>query len=303
MSQRGTKVITPNAFSDLMLTSSSVPENDYPVWSSVTTYAADALCIKNHRIWRSSQAANTNHDPLTAGPSWWMDIGPTNQQAMFDDVVGTATNAFSALVVVLRPGSVSGVALLELFGQSVTVEMRDAPAGTLVYSRTEQLDYSTVSSFYDWFFSPYEQKSAVVLTDLPWHFGSGELTVTVTGQGAVSCGVCKFGEVIELGGAEYGASLEIIDYSRKEKDSFGAVSIVERPYAKMINLSVLTNKSDLSRIVRKMAGIRATPSIYIAEESDPALAPLIAYGFYRSFRPVIEYPRYHKCALQIESLI
>ncbi len=64
---------------------------------------------------------------------------------MFDSSVGTLTTAEGSLTVVLRPGAVGGLALLELSGKSLTVTMRDAPGGTVIYNKTVALDLSLIS--------------------------------------------------------------------------------------------------------------------------------------------------------------
>lgn len=299
------KMIKPFAMTTAMLASSTLPETDYAAWSNVTAYAVGNRVIKTstHRVYECVQAG-TNHDPETAGVSWWVDIGPTNRWAMFDNVVGTSSSSASTMTIVLQPGGISGLALLELAGQSVSVTMRDAPAGTVVYSRTVTLDESDITSFYDWFYAPYDQKTDIVLTDLPPHFMGCELTITITSVGATSCGVCKFGEVIAIGDAKVGVGLEILDYSKKVKDpDFGTFSVSERGYAKLMTLDVITDKNDFARIVKRSAEIRATLCIYIATDADQVLSPLIVYGFYRSLRIVVEYPLHHQCALQIEGLI
>jgi len=303
-----TKVIRPLVVTDTMLTSASVPETDYAEWAVGTTYALGGRCIRasTHRIYESLIAGNIGVDPATdtsATPKW-LDIGPTNRWAMFDDVIGTATTATSSLSVTLSPISVGAVSLLELQGRTLAVTLKDHAGGSVVYSRTITLDGSFIESFYDWFFADYVQLTDVVLTDLPPHFQVAELTITLTASGAnpVACGVCKFGDLIEIGATRYGAGVEINDYSRKETDDFGRTTIVKRAFSKRVTLPIVTNKGDFNRIYRQLAALRATPCVYIATEA-PGYEPLIVYGFFKGFGISVEYQQVHQCDLNIEGLI
>ena len=299
-------IIKPNALTDAGLTSSTAPEADYPAWAAATAYAAGAKVIRasTHRIYQRLIAGTTATAP-EADTANWLDIAPTNRWAMFDDVVGTITTVTGNLTAVLRPGLISGLALLELAGQQATVTMRDAPGGTTVYSKTINLDGTPISSFYEWFYTDYVQMSDVILTDLPAHFASSELTVSITtalGTSEASCGVCKFGPVLRIGNTQAGATAGIIDYSKKSVDAFGNYLITKRAFSKRNDLKLTTAPNDFNRIFRTLAGIRSTPCIYVATEA-PGHEPLLVYGFYRDFSIDVAYQSMHLCNLSIEGLI
>ena len=302
---QATKVIRPTALTDSMLVSSTVAEADYPVWSADTTYAIDAKVMLNHRCYNSLRATNLNFNPATdtTTPAYWQDIGPTNQRAMFDDVVGTATVGASTLTVVVNPGSVSGVALLDVVGRTATVTLKAATGGAEVYRRDVDLDGTILESIYDWFFQPFEQRDIVVLTDLPFHYTASELTVSISAtSGNASCGVCKFGEVIGIGSSLYNATSGIIDYSRKEADTWGNYAIVKRAYSKRMTLNIVTEKADYNRLSRALASLRSTPAVWIATDAY-GYEPLTVYGFYKDFSIDVAYPTMHYCSLEIEGLV
>lgn len=305
MIRRPTRVIKPASITDAGLTSSTAPETDYAAWNSATAYTAGQRVIRTatHRIYERLISGTTATAPENDTTNW-LDIGPTNRWAMFDDVVGTQTSLVTPLTVVLRTGRISGVALMELQGRTATVTMKDAPGGTTVYSRSISLDDTFIDSFYDWFFTPYVQKTDVVLTDLPDQFYDGELTVQITSTSGstVKCGVCKVGEVIELGAAEYGATIGITDYSRKEADAWGRYSIVRRAWSKRVTLPIMVEDRYLSVVYRALAELRATPCVWIATDaSDYSL--LLCYGFFKEFSIDIAYPAISLCSIDIEGLI
>ena len=298
-----TKVISPTVLTDAMFVSSTAPETDYAAWNAATAYTLKQCCIRptTHRIYERVVAGTSATAPESDLVNW-LDIGPTNQRAMFDDVVGTQTSIASPLTVVLKPGSISGLGLMELVGRSATVTIKTATDGAAAYSRTIDLDGTIVQSVYDWMYQPFVQKTSAVLTDLPFHFPDCELTITVTGTTNVSCGVCKFGEVVDIGSSEYGATSGISDYSAKKADDFGRYSIAKRAYSKKMSLKVLTNKSDYNRVSRALASLRSTPAVWIALDNG-AYEPLTVYGFYKDFSIDVAYPTVHYCSLDIEGLI
>lgn len=302
------KLIKPYDVTDAMLASSTAPENDYAAWSSATTYAIGDTVIRTetHRIYESLISSNLNKVPEdnTGGTTpAWLDIGPTNRWAMFDNVVGTSTEIASPLTVVLEPGQVGGLALMELSGDTATITMKDASGGTTVYSNTVDLDGSIINSWYDWFFEDYVQLTDVVLTDLPSAYPNCELTISLSiSSGNVACGVCKFGSVLTVGDTQWGVGIGITDYSKKDTDAFGNTVIVERSYAKREDFKIEVDPAEFNRIFRTLAALRATPVVWIGTEVEGFL-PLIVYGFYKDFNIDVAYHALFYCTLEIEGLI
>ncbi|MEP6587511.1 MAG: hypothetical protein ABJA84_01980 [Polaromonas sp.] len=296
-------IIKPNGLTDAMLTSSTAAEADWPAWSAATAYAAGAKVIRvsTHRIYQRLTAGTTATAPELDAANW-LDIAPTNRWAMFDSAVGTVTSVAGDLTVVLRPGAVGGMALLELTGKQAAITMKTAPGGTVIYSKTVVLDGTMITSFYDWFYEDFAQLTDLVLTDLPVHFVSNELTISITGSSTVSCGVCHMGEVLQIGRAQAGASVGIVDYSKKSVDAFGNYSITKRAFSKRSDLKLVTAAGQFNRIFRALAAIRSTPCIYIGTEA-PGYEPLIVYGFYKDFSIDVAYQSIHLCNLSIEGLV
>jgi hypothetical protein len=298
------KLIKPHAITDSMLVSTTVPESDYPAWVSGTTYAVGARAIRPslHKIYeRLGAGAGTVAPELDT--TNWMVIGPTSRWAPFDDVVGTLATGASPLNYTLRTGFTDSLALFELSGRYVDVVMKDATGGTVVYSNRIDLEATDIETIFDWFFAVLDLRTDIVITDLPGQYASAELSITITATtGSVSVGVIKPGLITDLGETQYGASIGIDDYSRKERDVFGNTVITERAYSKKGSFTLMTALGSFSRIYRTLAALRATPCVYIATE-EAGYEPLLIYGFYSGFNIEITYPNYHLCSLEIEGLI
>ncbi len=295
------KVITPTPITDALFTSSTAAETDYAAYAAGTTYALGAKVIRTstHRIYESLQAGNVGHTPETS-PTWWLDIGPTNRWAMFDTVIGTKTTLASPLTVVIHPGAVNAIALLELVGTSVTVSMTSATGGGSVYSHTTSLEGSAPADYYEYFFDPFIQRQSVVLTDLP-AYADGIITVSLTGT-TVSMGLLSVGLSTELGGVQYGATVGITDYILKTTDAFGNTTLTQRSWAKRPTFNLWLDKGSMSWVFRKLSDLRATPCVWVGVEDDDDLEPLTVFGFYKDFQMEVAYPTVCLCSLEIEGM-
>lgn len=296
------KVIKPITVTPAMILASNAVEA-YAAWSAATTYAKDAKVDYGTHYYISLVNSNLNNIPSAPGSTFWAYVSPDNKHAMFDGQVSTATTSTSPLVVTIAPGIVNSVAMIDLVGSSVTITMTDNGASPPVYTRTVGLDGSIVFDWYTYFFEPFVQLAEVVLTDLP-PYANGRITMTLTSGGNVAIGEFLVGTVYELGevGMEQGASVGIIDYSRKDTDNdTGLTTFVRRAYSKRMSGQFLLDNGQLNAVQRILADIRAVPSVFIGSEAAD-YAPLIVYGFYRDFSIDIAYPTKSFCRIEVEGL-
>ncbi|MGS0941020.1 hypothetical protein ACVA51_10670 [Pseudomonas luteola] len=305
------KVINPLDITDAMLISSNVPENDYPAWSTSSSYTvasgstAGSRVLDSHRIWEyiGASAGNTIASPSTdkSTPAKWAFVSYDNRWAMFDQVVGTQTVQEGTIDVTIRPNAiVNSVAFFGLQGTSVTVTMSDDVDGQ-VYNRTIQLTDTDVSDWYEYFFEPIGAgRQDFVLFDLP-SYGAATLRIVVNSpNGTAKLGLAALGTLKTLGWANYGSSVGITDYSRKDVDNFGHYTIVERAFSKRADFDVTIDTSDVSMVQRFLAKIRTKPVVWIGSENMEAT---ILYGFYKDFSEVISNPSISQCSISVEALV
>lgn len=248
--------LDPSVIDDAALISSSVPETDYAAWAIGTTYASGQRVIKasTHRIYESVGAGNVGHDPATS-PEQWLEVGATNRWAMFDQALGSATTAAGgSLTVTLSAGTVDAVALLDVVASSVRVQA----AG---YDRTLQAVTGTA-----------------LFLDLPAI--TGQITVTVTGDGQVAVGSLLAGRLRALGITEASPTASIIDFSKKQVDDFGEASVVQRSWAKRMNANALIRSDAVDQVANRIAAVRAKPCLWLGDSGQDSL---IVYGFFRDF--------------------
>lgn len=98
----------------------------------------------------------------------------------------------------------------------------------------------------------------------------GTSTVSIDDDGTVSL----------LGVTEANASVGIIDYSRKEADEFGAVTVVPRAWAKRMTINALIRTDMIDAVANRIAAVRARPVIWTADSEYESLQ---VEGFFKEF--------------------
>jgi hypothetical protein len=295
------KVINPVTITDATLVSHSVPETDYAVYAGATTYALGDRVIKSHLVYESLQAANVGHDPAsTASSAWWLQVGSTNRWRMFDSTVNSSTTATSSITFDVVPGAINAVGLIELVGSTVQVQVLDG--ATVVYDVTKAIDTTTILSWEDYFFEPFDPAASLFFADVP-QYVSGTVRVTIVGASTVSCGGVIFGRATDLGGTEFGASVGIVDYSTKSTNIFGVTSVVRRAFSKRASVKLQVPTNTLRRVQGLLADLRSTPCLWIGDDDTATYAPLVIFGYYRDFTVEIQYPQVCACSLEIEGMI
>ena len=247
------QLLQPITVTDAVLAGSEVPENDAPEWAGGTAYGKGARVIRaaTHRIYESLQAGNAGRTPESE-PAWWLDLGPTNRWAMFDQALGTATSRNGGLEVTLNGGAANALSLIDIVGDVVRVRANG-------YDQSEPV-----------------RPGAITFVGLP---GSGQVTVNVIGAQA-AVGTLLIGRMVGLGVTEAAPTAGITDFSRKETDDFGTVTIVERGFSKRMTARALIRPDALDLVADRIAKVRARPSLWIGQSGVDAIT---IYGFVKDF--------------------
>lgn len=266
-------------------------------WNSGTTYAAAATVSYNNHLYESLQASNTNKNPETQ-TSWWVDIGPTNPWAMFDNKTGTQTTKTGSLEVSVDvTGRVDSVALFNLDAAAVNITVMDGASE--VYN--EDISLTSTDGIIDWytyFFEPIERRSDVARTDLP-NVLDPAVTITLTDSDSVAVGHAVIGLAADIGGAQYGASVGITDYSRKVQDDFGEWYIVERGFSKKFRAQMWMEAGRVDFVHRTLSQYRATPVAIIGADDYTSTH---VFGLLKDWNIEISYPSHSVMSLEVEGL-
>ena len=158
---------------DTVLTSSNIPEDEYPAWVASVSYNASDRVIYKHIIYKAI-LANSSATTPDLDQKNWLSLGATNRYRMFDNVVSNVSSRTGGIEFTLTPNEVvNGIAFLNINAATVRVVVTDPTAG-VVYDKTKELTGSSeVTDYYSYFFAPLADlnnlKLAVFL-DLPSNY-------------------------------------------------------------------------------------------------------------------------------------
>ena len=296
-------VIIPKQLTESALISSTIPETDYPVWSSGTTYAVDTYVIMTtgvHKIYKSLVGSNLNHQPSTS-PLQWVEVGPTNRWAAFDQSGGTVSSSPSGTIeFVLTAERVTSLGFIDIVASSIRVQISTVAEGTFYDQTFEIPDRAVITDWYSYFVAESFRSTELIVFGIP-SVGLATFTITIlNGTNEVSIGTFVYGSSVELGLTQYGATAGIIDYSIKTVDEFGTATITVRPFSKRIDVRLYTDNSFVDAVAAQLNKLRGTPCLWVG--AGNSFETLTVFGFYRDYSIDIAYPTYSVCSLQIEGL-
>jgi hypothetical protein len=279
-------VLIPNTIADANFISSSVAETDYPAWVIGTTYALGDYVIStvSHRIYQSAVAGNVGKDPTAiknqmqdvAGIIYWVDKGPTNKWALFDNTVSTQTITASPLVIVAEPGFFNAVYFDNLEANTLQIVVKDAPDGAVIYdSGVVTLEGSAPSDYYEYFFESFKPLKKMLLQNVTAYYPS-EVTITLTGI-TVKCGIIAFGDLRPLGTTLSGAKAKPKTYSYIATDNFGNTSIKRRKTATDMSCTAFLDIQEATTVLDNVQAVLDVPCVWAASECIN-LAGLTVFG-------------------------
>ena len=277
-------VLAPIEITPSMLVSSSVPENDYVVWSAGASYGLGVRVISTgtHKVYESAQANNTNHDPTDivnrAGAAiWWIEVSATNRWNMFDSQISTQTSSASPLTVVLKTSSINSVYLVGLDADAITVTVKDATGGAVVFSFSAQLECSYPGDYYEYCFAPFKQQTDILIENIPAYLAP-EVSITLSKtSGNVKCGALQVGDLVPLGRTVAGAKPKPKSYSYIKVNDAGESEIKRRKSAKDLSVTALVALSEADSVLETITSLLDVPCVWIASAS-PQYSGARAYG-------------------------
>ena len=304
------RVLIPFTVLDSNLIATNIPETDFGVWAVGTTYAVGAKVISTvtHRIYEAL-IESTGVDPTTdtSDPPNWLNLAATNRWKAFDQKISdpvTVPDGTTTIEYTIGSFGVpsNSLTLFGLKGREASVVANDATDGE-VYSRTISLiDNTLVDDWFTFFFEPARVKSEAIFEGIP-PYANAEYVITVTDTTSVEpeLGQIVAGQEYTLGNTNYGTSVSIEDYSRKERDAFGNAVIVQRAFSKLIDFDFTVNTGSARRTAILLEEIRAIPAVYYAGIDTEQFGTTV-YGFFRNFSINLDGPAISNVTLEVEGL-
>lgn len=295
------KVIKSIVTTDAILTYSNIAEDEHPAWLSGTSYNANDMVIYDHKIYERVIAGAGATTPDIDSVNW-LFISYTNRYRMFDNILYSTSTKYGGIHFTLTPNQVvNSLVLLNVIASSVRVVMTDLALG-VVYDKTLDLsNMRDVDNHYAYFYSPFVTNlNTAAFAELPVAPTATIDVYVSSGTALVSVGEVVYGIKKVVGRTNYGTSVGIKSYSRKEFDEFGNVTVVKRKNSKYCEYDIDIDNCKLSNVQKFFSDIDSVPCVFIGNES---LDELIVYGFYSDFQATISFPTVSKCTLRVEGLL
>lgn len=305
------RVVKPDVINDTILASSTITEPDAGfgeiLWSAGTYNLGDQrIKTTTHRVYEVVVASTTD-DPevgVLLDPPSWVNVAPTNKFAMFDNVNSTDSESTGGtdIIVEIETGvitnSVAGFAITG--ASSINVTMTDPTDGVVYDNDVPMINNNDVDSWWSYFFSPIINITEFVLLDLPV-YPLATIKITISGSGDIEVGNIVVGNQLVLGISNYGTSVQLLDFSRKEKDDFGNVVVTEGRNSKLVNYDVTIQKTKVGYVFNQLSQLTTIPSVWVGtEQSDDAT---LVFGYYRDFQNNISSPTLTDATITIEGLV
>lgn len=256
--------------------------------------------------WTAADVVSTNIP--TDGEThetWWED----NCYRMFDPDPNQVTLATGfTLDVTLKPTTkFQAIALFNIVGSMVDVYVFDGPvqypainSDTAFWDR-RNLVWETFQM------SDQFPNRPSMLTLLPYPvdpvlYPNARIQIVISkGTGsAVQCGAVLVGPAANVGDTIYSTEVGLIDYSRKERDTFGTMTLIERGYSDTVRYQFALSTNSIVAAKQFLATRRAKATVYATQEWP--YDPLI-YGYFMDLTLPYENWNISTAQLEVESIV
>lgn len=234
----------------------------------------DALYLNGDRVIKTSThklyecTIATADDPevgVDKVPQTWVEVGPTNKWAVFDDKKSTKSKTSSPYTIQLVPGvTIDSLAGFAISGATdVTIVATSASAGEVFNETINLLNIDLAYDFYTWYTYELDYIDEFVVANIPPY---PDLTIDISFTGSViEVGNIVTGRGRNLGVLQTGAISDRVDYSRTTIDDFGEETTVIRPITKYSTYPIVIEKVQAPGVLRFLDGLRGLKCVWIGD--------------------------------------
>lgn len=301
-------VIPPIQVTDSNLVSSNVPEpgTGEVVWNAANNYTQGQVVIRTttHRKYENVIPGVDSGLPENT-PTRWLDVGPTNKWAMFDQNRNMATTNPGSMTVTISPGKrINSIGLLGVQANSVTITMK--VGSTIIYGPvTRNMNGRLTTTWSEYFFGEFAYVPTLLLLDLP---PAANATVTVqfdNPSNTVACSGIILGSKVYLGKIQYNAKSDSLNFSKIERDEFGNSLLIRRRTIPKTSQSLWVEKTNVNNVRKVRETLNAVPALWSGLDDntdDDYSEALLIFGIYKQFEIDIGYPSVATVNLELEEL-
>lgn len=228
---------------------------------------------------------------------FWFDEGYVNAQKMLDTSISTQTETTGNMEIEYTINKVDTLSFLNLDGvTSIDIVVTDNVSSTETFNDNINTIGRSVSGWYDYWYKDFEEKKNII-QDIPISF-TATVDVVLNGTNP-KIGLLGASRSEIVGGTRYGATIGLNDFSTKEADENGNITIAEGKYQITNDLIVQVDYNNISTVINRLIELRATPTIWSGTDDIEATQ---IFGFFTSYDLTVETPNLSLLSIEIESL-
>lgn len=241
---------------------------------------------------------NSIFDPITS-PTKWEDLGYTNKYKCLDASLSSRTISNQDITMSFNINKIDSLFFFNLLAESITIRLVNIADNSLINEETLSLSSKNGGTWYNYFFNDTTHITTANF-NIPLSYNTRiEITIKALGN-TCEVGLVGLGRVYNIGSTLYGASLGMVDYSKKETNSEGETYLKEGNFKIKNTVVVDTDTARASEINDFLISIRATPVIFNGATNTKALK---LFGTFKDYSILINGPVISKLNLQLESLV
>lgn len=302
-------IVIPPLATNTSNTVSNVPEPSpgEVEWNVSTNYAQGAVIIRTstHRKYECV-LVDEDHTVPELNTKKWLDIGPTNKWAMFDNLRSEQTKKLGSMEFSITPGKrVDSLALLGLQATKVTVWMT-VGANTVWGPIERNTSGRNTTTWSQYFFGEFKYIPSLLFQDLP-PYASAVIHVKIENAPTldVGCSEVVIGTKVYLGAAQYNAVSDSQNFSRIDRDDFATAILRQRRTIPKLNVETWADKNLVNQIREVRTDLNAVPALWSALDdnyNDPYFEATFIYGIYKQFEINISGPSLAIVNLELEEM-
>ena len=290
-------------------TTSTVPEPSAGEveWVSGTAYTKGQVVIRSvtHKKYECI-TDNNSTSPPELNFTQWLDIGPTNKWAMFDNLRSKKTIAQGSMEITVTSGKrIDSVALMGLEAKTVKVWM--VVGGVTVWGPEERnMTGRNTTTWSEYFFGEFKYVPTLLFKNLPPYSGA-TIHIEITNDPAlnVACSEVIVGKKTYIGAAQYNAVSDSLNFSKIDRDEFGNTLLKQRRTVPKARVTTIAKKGLTNKIREVREELNAVPALWSALDdnfTDPYFEALFIYGVYKQFEIDISEPNSTTINLELEEM-
>jgi len=277
----------------------------YPVYNSGSSCDTGGIVtdLASHSLYESLVDSNTGN--ALSDTVKWKYIGKTNRWRIFDYTRNNKTSVPLTFTVVFAPGQrIDSIALAGVVANSYSITVTSVTGGGTVYTSSGSLNTRNTLTWSEYFFGEFGTMPSIALFDIP-PYSDNIVTVTLTStSGQAAAGALVVGTSVYLGGTQYRAVSDVLNFSSVERDADGNAILTQRRNIPKTRQEVLSDKAQVNKIIEVRKELNATPAIWygIDNTADGYFEAVSILAFYRDFQINLTYPENAILSIELEEV-